>query len=111
MPKKTLYFLAKFTIYDGDHEHSAEAIIKATSSDAAQVKAESMAHDTNCWGRDEDEEEDENTCACQRKDATIDHPFSNMDGTTASSFRSLQKISAADVKVLRRLLCTYEVKA
>ena len=83
------YFLARFTIYDGEHEHGGEFVVKAKSLDTARQIAMKEQHDV---GSDE-----ANTW------------WDYGDGLTASELNSIEEIKKSEAEVLDRLRAAYFV--
>ncbi|MAT96389.1 MAG: hypothetical protein CL608_04530 [Anaerolineaceae bacterium] len=81
------YFLAKFTIYDGTHEHGDQFLVKAKSLNEAQKIAVKEEHDT--------ESGDMGTF------------WNHGDGLTASKLQTVEEIEKAEAEVLNRLGLAY----
>ena len=93
MPSK--YYLATYTIIDGEHEHIDHLLIIATSNKQAWSFADSLAHDCS-W---DDEGDDQ-------------HPLSYGDGTTASKLRGVREVSEEQFTFLEGVmsLLVYETE-
>lgn len=77
------YFLAKFTITDGEHEHLDQCVIKAKNRDKAFKIAMKEGHDP--------------------EGGKTESYFSYGDGLTICKFDAIEKITKAEAEVLNRL--------
>jgi hypothetical protein len=83
-------YLARFTITDGEHEHTAYGLIKAVNLEDAQEYAESQEHDAE-FCRDEE----------------VITFFDYGDGTTASRFENIIKLNKIQIRVINELGLAY----
>jgi hypothetical protein len=92
MKKKTNYktYLARFTIMDGEHEHTAYGLIKADTLDDAKEYAESQEHDAEFC-----------------RDAEVVTFFDYGDGTTASKCDNVIELDQNQVDVIEELGLAY----
>jgi len=81
------YFLAKFMIYDGEHEHRGQFVIKAKDFDMAWQIALKEQHDV---GSDE-----------------AKTWWDYGDGLTASALESIEEVEKSEAEVLDRLRVAY----
>ena len=79
-------YLARFTIYDGDHEHTAYVLIKETTTKKAIKLAESQEHEAEF-------------CRDVKRIGWFDYG----DGTTASKFDGLVELTEEQIKVINDL--------
>jgi hypothetical protein len=80
-------FLARFTIMDGEHEHTAYGLIKAENLEKAIEYAESQEHETSFFNNKD------------TKPAYFDYG----DGTTASKCESVVELTQNQVDVIGEL--------
>ncbi|MBK8903083.1 MAG: hypothetical protein IPM53_17975 [Anaerolineaceae bacterium] len=80
-------FLARFTIYDGEHEHRGEFVVKAKSLDTARHIAMKEQHDVGSDG--------------------AKTWWDYGDGQTASTLKSIEEIKKSEAEVLDRLCVAY----
>lgn len=90
------HFLAAYSVIDGEHTHVGRLLITARDSEEAWSFANSLAHDTDCCD------------GCN-----VEHPWSYIDGTTASTLSDLREISVQDFKASTDVigLLTYDANA
>lgn len=104
MPKnlKTC-FLARYCIVDaGSREHYDYVIIFAADEVAVRAFAPKLEHDTNC---------DKHCIVCgatEPEQVNIKHPFSHLDGETASTFEILNPLTISQAKLLRNIFSFLE---
>lgn len=83
-------YLARFTIYDGEHEHTAYVLIKETTLKKAIKLAESQEHDAGF-----------------RRDVKRIGWFDYGDGTTASKCDRVLELTEDQLKVINELGLAY----
>lgn len=86
--KHASVYLGTFTIYDGEHEHTGHALVKARSMAVADRKLSAEAHEV---------EDDKKGC------------FNYGDGMTRSRLNSIRGLTEEETKVVINLGLAYFV--